>query len=266
MAMPGVMPSAEGIQTYHKSMHLSPEHKQKLADDISRYYYADDLWDVLRESFTLSHYESHPAVQEKINWYMNNQGILQRSAARAAPYLYYISQQVKKRHLPAELVLIPIVESGYNPFSLSHMGAAGIWQLMPNTATGYGVKQDLWYDGRRDIIVSTKAALNYLAYLQNFFEGNWLYALAAYNTGEGNVLSAIKRNVRDARHIDFWSLPVARETKDYVPSLLALAIIISHPERYPVKLPPVRNAPYLAEIDIGTQINLKYAASLAGIS
>jgi len=259
-------PSAEGIQVYQKNMHLSPEHKQKLADDITRYRNADNLWDVLRDEFSLPHYEDSPAVQAKIEWFMNNQDYLLRSASRAAPYLYYILQQVKKRHLPAELVLLPIVESGYNPFSVSNVGASGIWQLMPDTASGLGVKRDWWYDGRRDVIASTRAALNYLAYLQSFFEGNWLLAIAAYNTGEGNVLAAIKRNIRDGRDTDFWSLPVAQQTRDYVPSLLALAVIISRPDRYPVYFPPVRNAPYLAQIDVGTQINLKYAAMLAGIS
>lgn len=259
-------PNTEGIQVYQKSMALSPEHKQNLAEAISRYRNADNLWDVLREEFTLTHYENTPAVEAKIEWFMNNQDYLLRSASRAAPYLYYILQQVKKRHLPAELVLLPIIESGYNPFSLSNVGAAGIWQLMPDTASGLGVKRDSWYDGRRDVIASTRAALNYLAYLQSFFEGNWLLAIAAYNTGEGNVLSAIKKNIRDGRSTVFWSLPLAQQTKDYVPSLLALATIISHPDQYPIYFPPVRNAPYLAQVDVGTQINLKYAASIAGIS
>jgi hypothetical protein len=112
------LPNAEGIQIYQNNVHLSPEHKAKLADDITRYRNADNLWDVLRDEFTLAHYENSPAVQAKIEWYMNNQDYLLRSASRAAPYLYYILQQVKKRHLPTELVLLPIVESGYNPFSL----------------------------------------------------------------------------------------------------------------------------------------------------
>lgn len=256
----------EGIQVYQKNVHASPDRKRKLVDDIKRYRNADNLWDALREEFTLPHYEENPAVQDKIEWFMNNQDFLLRSATRAAPYLYYILQQVKKRHLPAELVLLPIVESGYNPFSLSKMGAAGIWQLMPSTASGLGVNRDWWYDGRRDVIASTRAALNYLAYLQSFFDGNWLLAIAAYNTGEGNIQSAIKRNIRNGLDTDFWSLPVAQETKDYVPSLLALATIISHPDQYPIYFPPVRNAPYLAQIDVEAQINLKYAASLAGIS
>jgi membrane-bound lytic murein transglycosylase D len=260
------LPNSEGIRIYRKDLHLSPEHRQKVADDISSYYQADNLWDVLREEFSLPNYKNIPIVRAKIAWYMNNQPYLIRCALRAAPYLYYIMQQVKKRHLPPELVLLPIIESGYDPFSLSSMGASGIWQLMPNTATSLGVQHDRWYDGRRDILASTKAALNHLAYLQSFFEGNWLLALAAYNTGEGNVLTAIKRNIRNGKSTDFWSLSLAQQTKDYVPSILALAVIISHPEQYPVNFPSVRNAPYLAQIDAGTQLDLKFAAKLAGLS
>lgn len=258
--------NSEDMQIYLKNMRITPEHKERLTSDINRYRSADNLWDALRESFSLPHFENIPAVQEKINWYMSNQDYLLRSTSRAAPYMYFIYQQVKKRHLPAELVLLPIVESGYNPFSISSVGASGIWQLMPDTATGFGVKQDFWFDGRRDVISSTRAALTYLSYLQNFFEGNWLLAIAAYNTGEGNVLAAIKRNIREGKNTDFWSLPVAQQTRDYVPSILALATIISHPEQYPIYFPPIRNAPYLAQVDIGTQINLKLAAGLAGIS
>lgn len=252
-----------GIQVYQRSIHETPA---KLESDIERYRNADNLWDVLREEFSLPHYETNPMVQEKINWYMRNQAYLLRATSRAAPYLYYILQQVKIRHLPAELVLLPIVESGYNPFAISSVGASGLWQMMPDTASGFGVKQNWWYDGRRDVITSTSAALDYLAYLENFFNGNWLLATAAYNTGEGNVLNAIKRNVRDGRSTNFWDLPVAQQTKDYVPSILALAIIISHPDQYPVFFPPVKNAPYLAEVDVGKQIDLKIAATLAGIS
>lgn len=256
----------EGIRVYQNTPQLSEEHKQNIADDISRYKEADNLWDVLRDEFSLPHYESNPLVQEKIEWFMNNQDFLLRSVNRASPYLHYILQQVRKRHLPAELVLLPIVESGYNPFATSPVGAAGIWQLMPGTATGLGVRQDWWYDGRRDVISSTRAALNYLAYLQSFFDGNWLLAIAAYNTGEGNVLAAIRRNIRDGYDTDFWSLPVAQQTKNYVPSILALAIIISKPNQYPIYFPKVRNAPYLAQVDVHSKINLKAAASLAGMS
>lgn len=256
----------DGLNVYKNTPSLSEEHKQKIAEDLSRFQQADNIWDVLRDEFSLPHYENNPLVQEKIEWFMNNQDFLLRSVNRAAPYLYYIMEQVKKRHLPAELALLPIVESGYNPFATSNVGAAGIWQLMPGTATGLGIQQDRFYDGRRDVIASTHAALNYLAYLQSFFDGNWLLAIAAYNTGEGNVLAAIRRNINDGRDTDFWSLPVAQQTKNYVPSILALAVIISKPRQYPIYFPPIRNAPYLAKFDVQKKINLKQAAALAGIS
>lgn len=259
-------PSAEGIQVYQRNVHLMPEHKQRLAEDIKLYRSADDLWDELRDNFRLTHYENDPAVQEQINWFMSHQDFLAHSINRAAPYLYYILQQAKRRNLPAEVVLLPIIESAYNPYAYSPAGASGIWQMMPGTATGYGIKQNWWYDGRRDVIASTKAALNYLAYLQTFFEGNWMLAIAAYDSGEGTVRNAIDKNIRAGYNTDFWSLPLPQETHIYVPRLLALAIIIADPDTYPLYLPPVRNAPYLAQMDVGTQMDLKHAASLAGLS
>lgn len=259
------LPNAEGVQVYQKSFHLSAEHRQNLADDISRFHNADNLWDAVREELRLPHYEDNPLVQEQIDWFMNHQDFLMRSTTRAAPYLYYILQQAKKRHLPSEVMLLPIIESAYNPFAYSPAGAAGIWQMMPGTASGYGIKQNGGYDGRRDVIASTKAALNYLAYLSNFFDGNWLLAIASYDAGEGSVLSAIRKNIRNGENTSYWSLPLPQETRTYIPRLLALATIIAHPEKYPIYLPPIHNAPYLAEIDVGAPIDLKHAAYLAGI-
>lgn len=260
------IPNIEGIQIYHKNMHLSEEHKQKLAADIYRFQNADNLWDELRYEFKLPHYENNFRVREQIDWFVNHPDFLINSINRSAPYLYYISQQVRKRHLPAELVLLPIMESSYNPFASSNMGAAGIWQMMPGTATGFGVKRNVWYDGRRDVLASTRAALDYLSYLGNFFDGNWMLAIAAYDTGEGNILSAIRKNIQAGINTDYWSLPVAQETRIYIPRLLALATIISHPTRYNFRLPVIQNAPYLAQVDIGSQIELKHAALLAGLS
>ena len=178
--------SVEGIEVYQKNSHLSAEHRQTIAEDLDRYRNADNLWDTLREDFTLPHYEDSPLVQEKIEWFMEHQDYLIHSVTRARPYLYYIYQQAKKRNLPAELVLLPIIESAYNPFALNaSSGAAGLWQMMPDTASGYGIRQNWWYDGRRDAVASTKAALNHLSYLDSFFNGNWLLAVAAYDTGEG---------------------------------------------------------------------------------
>lgn len=265
-AIPSYATTPDGILSYSRHLNSNIATKAEMQAALQRYQQAENLWDVLRKTFSLPHYDNNPAVREKIAWYMSNQDDLIRSASRAAPYLYFILQQVKLRHLPAEMVLLPIVESGYNPYAISSVGASGIWQMMPDTASGLGVKEDWWYDGRRDIVTSTQAALDYLAYLENFFSHNWLLAIAAYNTGEGNVLAAIKRNMREGLSTDFWSLPVAQQTKDYVPSILALAIIIGHPDQYPIYFPTIKNAPYLAQVDTGTQLDLQYAASLAGIS
>lgn len=259
-------PNIEGIQVYQKNPHLAEARKKSVASDLYRYHNADNMWDVLRSEFTLPHFENVPEVQAQIDFLMHNQDFLLHCAQRAAPYLYYISQQAKKRHLPAEVVLLPMIESAYNPFAYSSAGAGGIWQIMPSTASGFGIKQNWWYDGRRDVVASTRAALNYLVYLGGFFDGNWLLALAAYNTGEGNVLAAIRRNISDGRSTDFWSLPLSQQTRDYVPRLLALATIIANPDQYQIDFPPVRNAPYLAQVDVGGQVDLNHAAYLAGLN
>ena len=257
--------SLEGIQVYQRNARIADK-KTRLPNDVLHYHDAENLWDIFRSEFTLTTDENNPAVQENIEWLMNNEDFLIKTSLRSTPYLYFIHQQIKKRKLPVELVLLPIIESGYNPFIYSTAGAAGIWQIMPNTATGFGIKQDWWYDGRRDVIASTRAALDYLSYLFDFFDGNSLLAIAAYNSGEGAVMSAIRRNIRDGKSTDFWSLPLPRETRTYVPRLLALAFIIAHPERYPIRFPLVRNAPYLAQVDVGGQMNLKQAATFAGLS
>lgn len=224
------------------------------------------LWNTLRSDFQLPTYEDQGPVRAQINWFMTHQAYLNRTIGRAAPYIYYIYQQVKQRNLPAELVLLPVIESAYNPFVSSSAGASGLWQLMPGTARGFGVRQNWWFDGRRDIFASTNAALDYLTYLQSYFGGDWLLAIAAYDTGEGNVQSAIRRNAVRDKSTAFWSLPLAIETRSYVPRLLALAAIIRDPAKYGITLPAISDQPYLEQVDVGVQISLSDAARLAGMS
>jgi membrane-bound lytic murein transglycosylase D len=226
----------------------------------------NNLWSAIRTDFKLNHYADSPQVQAQIAWYMHNQGYLDRTTRRAAPFMYYIYQSVKARHLPAELVLLPIIESAYNPFVSSSAGAAGLWQIEPGTGRTFGLKQDFWYDGRRDITTSTGAALDYLSYLQNMFGGNWLLALAAYDSGEGSVAAAMRRNAREGASTEFWALGLPRETQAYVPRLLALAVIVSDPEKYQIDLPPISNAAYLGQVDISPRMTLDRAANLSGIS
>jgi len=235
---------------------------------IVQYKQADDIWSDLASGFHLpDETANNPAVRYEINWYMSHPKYLVSVAKQSEPYLYYIFQQVKKRHLPFELTLIPIVESAYDPFAINKSSrAAGLWQIMPSTASGLGLHINWWYDGRRDIIASTNAALDYMAYLSNFFNNRWLLAIAAYDTGQGNVQNAVDRNAKAGKSTTFWSLNLPKETQNYVPKILALATIISHPYQYPVNLPYIPNAPFLAKINIGSQIDLARAAKMAGIS
>ena len=224
-----------------------------------------NAWDVLRDQFFLSHEVDQPEVQTQLRWLMSHPAYLQK-LARSEPYLYHIITEIKKRHLPGELALLPMIESAYDPFAYSGAGAAGLWQFMPGTGNNLGLKQDWWFDGRRSIRPSTDAALNYLTYLNKYFNGNWLFAIAAYDCGEGGVSRAITNSGLSPRNIRFWNLPVPAETKAYVPRLLALAEVIKYPQRYNITLPDIPHTPYFEEVNIGSQIDLNHAAKLAGIS
>ncbi len=223
------------------------------------------VWDVLRQQFSLNHEVTQPEVQAQLHWLLNHPGYIQK-LTQSEPYMYHIMTELKKRHLPGEIALIPMIESAYDPFAYSGAGAAGLWQLMPGTGTDLGLKQDWWYDGRRSIASSTDAALNYLEYLHRFFNGNWILAFAAYDSGEGTMARIIKASHQSVQNVNFWSLPVPRETKAYIPRLLALAEIIQNAPRYHIQLPDIPHVPYFEEVNIGTQIDLNHAAKLAGIS
>lgn len=197
------------------------------------------------------------------DWYLKHPAYMERVSKRAKPFLHYIVQQIEARDMPLELVLLPIVESAFDPFAYSHGRAAGMWQFIPGTAKRFGIQQTWWYDGRRDVIASTAAALDYLTYLNDMFDGNWLHALAAYNSGEGRVGKAIKRNAKAGKPTDFWSLDLPKETRAYVPKLLALADILKNHEQYAFKWPEIENAPVIATVDIGSQVDLAFAAELA---
>ncbi len=221
-----------------------------------------NLWDSVRAGFALPDHHN-PGVRNDLKWYSAHTAYLERVTDRATPYLYYIVHSLQKRHMPTEIALLPIVESAYYPFAYSHGRASGIWQFIPGTGRLYGLKQDWWYDGRRDVYASTKAALTYLQNLHKQFNGDWLLALAAYNSGAGTVQYAIRRNERRGKPIDFWSLDLPPETRDYVPKLLALADIMANPKKYGVSVDPIPNQPYFKRVDVGSQMDLALAARLA---
>jgi membrane-bound lytic murein transglycosylase D len=225
-----------------------------------------DIWSRIRDNMHLQRHTDKYSVKSRLNWYIRHPEYLDRVADRATPYLYYITQQLDKRNMPLELALLPVVESAYQPFAYSPSHASGLWQFIPGTGRLYGLKQNWWYDGRRDIIAATQAALDYLQKLHDDFDGNWLLALAAYNSGERNVVRAIRRNKRSGKSTDFWSLHLPRETRGYVPSLLAVAELVSSPDQYNVDLKPIPNQPYFAKVDVDGQLDLALAAQMSGLS
>ena len=227
---------------------------------------SDDVWQRIRQDLTIPRHTENRSVKSKIVWYAGKQEFLDRVADRATPYLYYIIGELEKRNMPLELALLPVVESAYQPLAHSPSRASGIWQFIASTGKRYGLKQNWWYDGRRDIVASTDAALNYLQTLHDMFDGNWLHALAAYNAGELNVARAIQRNQKAGKPTDFWSLQLPGETRGYIPSLLAVAEIVANPAKYKITLKAIPNKPYFAAIKIDSQIDLATAARLAGVS
>lgn len=224
------------------------------------------LWERLRQGFQLSHEFERNRVKSQLRWYSSNQEYLNRVVKRANRYLFYVLNEIEARNLPTELALLPIVESAYDPFAYSHGRAMGMWQFIPATGKLYGLTQDWWYDGRRDIQASTNAALEYLETLHKAFDQDWQLALAAYNSGEGNVRAAIRKNRKLGKPTDFWSLNLPRETRAYVPKLLAISKLVADPTQYHIVLNSIPDTPYWIQADVGSQIDLSQAARLAEIS
>ena len=225
-----------------------------------------DLWEKIGANLALPRHLDHRAVKGRLAWYARNQEYLDRVSERSRPYLYHVVSEVEKRGMPLELALLPIVESAFHPFAYSRSHASGIWQFIPGTGRIYGLKQNWWYDGRRDIVAATRAALDYLEKLNREFDGDWMLALAAYNTGERNVARAIRRNKRAGKETGFFSLRLPRETRGYVPSLLAVAELVANPEQHGIVWQPVPDQQYFAQVDTEGQVDLAVAAELAGLT
>ncbi|MFZ5723028.1 MAG: LysM peptidoglycan-binding domain-containing protein [Pseudomonadota bacterium] len=222
-----------------------------------------NLWDRIRAGFRFDLTIDNDRIAAQRNWYVRNQQYLDRVIARGGRYLHYIVAETEARDMPLELALLPVVESAFDPYAYSHADAAGPWQFIPSTGRIYGLKQDWWYDGRRDIEQSTRAALDYLERLAARFDGDYYKALASYNAGAGTVSRAVTRNLRAGRKTDYWSLRVPQETSAYVPKLIALAQIVQDPAKYGVRLNPVPDEPRFASVKIGRQIDMARAAELA---
>ncbi len=249
------------------SASLSIRHWWNEEDDSPVAYAPHSLWSSLVAHFQLPVNPQQPQIANQIAWIKAHPFYFDKVYERAVPYLGYIYGQIKARHMPAELALLPIIESAYDPFVYSPAGAAGLWQLMPKTGDKSGLHRSWWKDDRRNIRLSTAVALNYLEYLYHFFNENWLLAIAAYDSGEGTVLNAIHYNRRHRRGTRFWDLPLPRETKQYVPRLLAFSYIIAHSEDFKaLQLPFIPNSPYFSSVPIKGPIALDLVAKLAHAS
>jgi len=225
-----------------------------------------DLFDRMRAGFQLDDATDHHAVDQQLRYFAGNPDYLQRAFGRADLYLYHIVTQLEARGMPQELALLPVVESAFEPYAYSRASASGLWQFIPGTGSHFGLKQDWWYDGRRDIVESTRAALDYLQALHDEFDGDWLLAIAAYNCGEATVERAVRANRARGRPVDFWNLWLPRETRAYVPKLLAMKRLVRDPATYGLEISPIPNQPYFARVATAGQINLKIAGQIANVS
>lgn len=224
-----------------------------------------DIWQSLASHMQLQDQINNPDVQHWIKWFTSHKNVLNTMIDNATPYLYYVYHQTERRHMPAEFALLPMIESGYNPRALSSKSAAGLWQLMPGTASSFGMEMNWWYDPRRDIMTSTRAGLNYLEDLHRQM-GTWFLAAAAYNEGPGALHAAIHRAKLAGKPTDYWNLAMPQETKQYVPKLLAISAIIANPAKYGIQLPVVPNHPFFGSVTLTSQMDLQEISAFSGLS
>ena len=220
-----------------------------------------DLWQRVRIGFQLPDMDGRQ-VERWEQWYSSNPDYVARMVERSSLFLYHVVEEVERRRMPAEIALLPMIESAYNPQAYSRAHASGMWQFIPSTGRRYGLRQNFWYDGRRDVLAATNAALDYLEKLHAQF-GSWDLALAAYNWGEGAVSRAIAKNQARGQSTAYKSLAMPSETRRYVPKLQAVKNIIANPERFGLQLANIPNRPYFATVTTSRHIDVKLAAELA---
>lgn len=228
----------------------------------------NDLWQRIRDDYQLT--QTIPPVGQKriddiLERYSKHPHDILQQTEQARLYLHYIVTEFEKNNMPSELALLPFVESRYDPFAYSSGRASGLWQFIPGTARRFNMQESWWHDERRDVIKSTQAAIDYFQYLHDFFDDDWLLAIAAYNAGEGTVRKAIRRNQKAGKPTDYWSLPLPKQTQFYIPKLLAWAQLINKPEDYNIVLAPVENSPTFTTVDIGSQIDLATLSKISNV-
>ncbi len=255
-----VEPSQEDAYSYQPN--YNNYGRLKSTDTHRSYAQHDTVWQRLFSLYSLPEIDN-PRIDREIDWYLQHPTSLAIIQQRAEPYLHLIIDEIEAKHIPGELALLPVVESAFVPDAYSKADASGLWQFIPSTGEEYGLEQNAWYDGRRDVYASTQAATTYLKELSETFDGDWLLALASYNCGKGNVKKSIEKNEDRYLPTDYWSLTLPEETLDYVPRLLAIAKIFAHAEDYHIHLQNIPNKPYLEVVDIKSPLDLRKAAQLA---
>src|SRR5690349_14420856 len=223
-----------------------------------------NMWERIRAGYRLAPL-STPLVQEWEQYYARRPDYWARMVDRGGRYLYHVVEEVERRKMPSEIALLPMIESAYNPQAYSRSHASGMWQFIPSTGKLYGLRQNFWYDGRRDVLAATSAALDYLEKLYGMF-GDWNLALAAYNWGEGAVSRAIAKNQDKGLPTDYDSITMPAETRNYVPKLMAVKNIIANPGQFGIALTDVPNRPYFATVTTDRHIDVKLVAKFADMS
>jgi membrane-bound lytic murein transglycosylase D len=233
------------------------------SQDVAGMQVPADLWDRIRRGFKMNDLEGD-LVRQQEQWYTTRPDYIQRMTERSSKYLFHIVEELERRNMPSELALLPFIESAFNPQAVSSARAAGMWQFMPATGTYFELKQNVFRDDRRDVLASTRAALDYLQKLYGMF-GDWHLALAAYNWGEGSVGRAIAKNQKMGLGVTYADLNMPNETRYYVPKLQAVKNIIANPQNYRTTLPLVENHPYFQSVKITRDIDVELAARLANV-
>ncbi len=224
-----------------------------------------DLWRKIGDGLTL-HLSPHHRPIDPLSRLPYGKRVIETASAQSEPYLHFIVAELEKRKLPYELALIPLLESGFNPAAGSNAGPGGLWQMIPATGQRFGLQQTTWYDGRRDVVASTQAALHYFEKLQVEFDGDWLLAIAAYNCGERTVAQALERNRKRGRPTDFWSLGLPGGTRSYVERLLNVAAVVADPAVYGVRPTIVRDRPYFDVAEVGSNLPLARITVASGFA
>jgi len=238
---------------------VRPEEPVNLADDTAQ----RDLWVRVRRGFAMPDLDTE-LVRNREQWYATRPDYVQRMTERSSRYLYHIVEEIERRGMPTELALLPFIESAFNPQAMSSAKASGMWQFIPSTGKHYDLTQNIFRDERRDVLASTRAALDYLQKLYAQF-GDWHLALAAYNWGEGSVGRAMARNQKAGLPTDYLSLKMPLETRYYVPKLQAVKNIVARPQDFALVLPPLENHPYFLSVPIQRDIDVALVARLAGL-